>query len=101
MKTTYFNPFLLMLIFLTFITTNVHAQKNSGQDSIRIQVAEILNQIQNALITVQDTADSDNLPKLDSVTVKLSTQFVVEGGGKINLYVLSFGDKTSEAAIQR
>lgn len=76
------------------------AQETAGQDNIRVQVAEILNQIQNALITVQDTADSDDLPKLDSVTVKLSTQFVAEGGGKINLYVLSFGAKTSEAATQ-
>jgi len=94
-----------MWIVLTFsalvaVSACSGVQKKTGQDNIRIQVEELLNQVQAALITVQDTADSDKLPKLDSVTLKLSAQFVTKGSGKVDLYVLSFGTEISEAATQ-
>lgn len=65
-----------------------------------ILVDDLLNQVQRALINVQNEANELKLPELQSVKLQLSTQFLGEVKGKINLYIVSFGAGISEESVQ-
>ena len=97
--TRFLNSMLLCLIVLSpaAFAKDDAAGTASGTD---VQIAELLNQIQRALITVQDSAASENLPKLNSVIVELQTQFKKEGGGGLSLFVVTLGAKASKEEVQ-
>lgn len=92
----------LILLLLIAGCTNTLAKEDVGSAAAGadVQISELLNQIQRALITVQDSAASENLPKLDSVIVELQTQFKKEGGGGLSLFVISLGAKASKEEVQ-
>jgi len=79
--------------------TGVQAGQKAVSDN-RVLVKDLLTEVQLALVEVQDEADEIGLPKLNSVILKLSTMFVKGGGGKINLYIVSFGTNISAESVQ-
>lgn len=88
------------VIFLTTLlvwstTASVHAEERT-ESSSEILVNKLLTEVQRALLTVQNSTEKEDIPPLDSVTLQLSTQFVKEGGGKVNIYIISLGAMVSE-----
>lgn len=65
-----------------------------------VLVEDLIGQVQEALRFVQDKAAADQLPKLASVRLRLSTQFASSGKGKLNLYVISVGGGIQRASAQ-
>ena len=90
------------VIFLTTLlvwstTASIHAEERT-ESSSEILVNKLLTEVQRALLTVQNSTEKEDIPPLDSVTLQLSTQFVKEGGGKVNIYIVSLGAMVSEDA---
>lgn len=73
------------------------ATPSNGQD---ILVAELLSQVQLALAQVQKDLKENNMPPLSAVTLNLSAEAKKDAGGKINLYVVSFGKKWEKDLTQ-
>jgi hypothetical protein len=66
---TLFQKMSLVLVVFALTTVSVYAadRTEAGKDVIEVQVEELLNQIQKALLIVQNAANSENLPVLNSV----------------------------------
>ncbi len=62
-------------------------------DGEQILISEIVTEIQVGLARVQKQLDHEKIPKLKSVTLDLVAEAKIEAGGKINLYIFSFGKK--------
>jgi len=99
---TLFIVMLITLAFLAVVTVAVCAesQEDTDQDGAKVQIEQLLSQIQEALVIVQNTADLESLPKLDSVTLNLSTELVKAGRFGVNLLIVSLGTDISEEAVQ-
>lgn len=73
------------------------SQASSSQDVV---IDEFLKQVQLALAQVQKDLVDNNLPPLQSVTLNLSTEAKKDVGGKVNLYIVSFGHKIEKGRTQ-
>jgi hypothetical protein len=56
----------------------------------------LLTEIQRAILIVQNSSEKEDIPPLESVTLRLSTHFIKEVNGKINFYIISLGSSASE-----
>lgn len=92
----------ITLTFFALTTVSVYAesQDKSGQDVTKVQVKELLSEIQKTLIIVQNDAASKNLPELESVTLNLSAELIKGAGGAINLFIVSIGADVSKESVQ-
>lgn len=61
-----------------------------------VLVEELVTEVQSAINKVQESAERENLPPLDSVLLTLSTQFIKDGSGNINLYLITIEGGASE-----
>lgn len=82
-----------------FVISGAPAAQSQSSGS-RVLVEQVLNNVQRALIIVQDQAEETSLPKLSSVTVKLSTQIISVGKGKVEFFVISLGGGASAETAQ-
>lgn len=83
------------------ITNNkqINTEVRQRADS-EVLVEDLIGQVQEALRFVQDRAAADQLPKLASVRLRLSTQFASSAEGRLNLYVISVGGGIQRANAQ-
>jgi Trypsin-co-occurring domain 2 len=79
-----------VVLLLTFMQGKTPAQQSNGQD---ILIDELIHQIQLGLANAQKDLAEEKMPTLNSVTLDLVTEAKVSAGGKINLYIVSFGTK--------
>ena len=89
---------ILCLVTFALAPLDVRAQGNSAGQSVLIDQA--LAEIQTALARAQKELADARIPPLDSVTLDLITEAKREGGGKINLYIVSFGRKWERSRTQ-
>jgi len=66
------------------------AAQPGGQE---VLIDQLLSEVQLALAKVQQELKSDNMPPLESVTLDLTAEAKKDAGGKINLFIVSFGKK--------
>jgi hypothetical protein len=93
---------LLLIGLMGASPARIYAQ--SSEDVPGIAIDQLLQQIQIGLAKVQKDLTQDDIPPLQSVTLNLVAEAKKEAGGKINLYIVSFGkkwerDKTQEIEI--
>jgi hypothetical protein len=58
-----------------------------------ILISQLITQIQIGMAKAQKELADKKIPRLKSVTLDLSTEAKIGAGGKINLYIFSFGKK--------
>jgi hypothetical protein len=64
----------------------------------KILINPLLTEIQRALVRVQNSTEKAELPPLESVELSLSTQFIKDKHGKLDLYIVSLGGIISKDA---
>jgi len=69
----------------------VLAKAAEGDEGILI--SKLITQVQIGIAKAQKQLADKKIPKLKSVTLDLSTEAKIGAGGKINLYIFSFGKK--------
>lgn len=90
----------LLALGIVSCATPSKAQQARGAESAQVQVAELLSSVQAALAEAQKELSREEVPLLKSVTLDLSTEAKKDAGGKISLYVVSFGAKREKAESQ-
>ncbi|CBK40673.1 exported protein of unknown function [Nitrospira defluvii] len=85
------NYLISIIIAIGGLISSCQTVSADGTKRDSLPVDELLTKVQAALITVQDEAEGEALPPLYSVNLDISTQFVIDGTGKINLYVITLG----------
>ncbi len=78
-------------------------KNSSDQDVTKVQIEQLLSQIQKTLQIVQNATVADpsiKLPQLESVTLNLSAELIKGAGTTINLYIVSFGAELSKETTQ-
>jgi len=70
---------------------------NNGDD---IAIEQVLTQIKQALANISTRLEQGALPKLKSVTLTLQTTVTKDAGGKVKLFVISFGHKWEKEKSQ-
>lgn len=98
---------ILLLFLLVCISAQITSPTVShAQTSIErapeqaVLVDQFLKQVQLALARVQKDLSDDSIPPLESVTLTLSAEAKKDVGGKINLYIISFGHKIEKGRTQ-
>jgi len=84
-------------------TESMTDRNSSDQDLTKVQIEQLLSQIQKALEIVQNAVVADastKLPELESVTLNLSAELIKGAGATINLYIVSFGADLSKETTQ-
>jgi hypothetical protein len=85
---------LLAVPFLIGSSLRPSAAQSSAQPSGQeVLVDQLLSEVQLALAKVQQELKSDDMPPLESVTLDLTAEAKKDAGGKINLFIVSFGKK--------
>ena len=78
-------------------------RNSSDQDLTKVQIEQLLSQVQKAIQIVQNATVADasiKLPELESVTLNLSAELIKGAGATINLYIVSFGADLSKETTQ-
>src|SRR6266446_4736351 len=83
-------PICLAIVSAPFNGLAESPQTPSAQE---ILIDKLLSEIQLALANAQKQLAAENMPHLESVTLDLVTEAKRDAGGKINLYIVSFGKK--------
>lgn len=93
----------LLVPFLSFILISCALTRpaDATSDETAVQISDILNQVQRALINVQNSAEQHRLPKLESVELLLSTQLQANAEGGFNIVVVSVEGGGSETSAQK
>jgi len=95
---------LFLVFFMIYITVPFASRAQTSIERAPspqvILIDEFLRQVQLALAKVQKDLAEENIPPLESVTLDLSTEAKKGVGGKINLYIISFGHKIEKGRTQ-
>ena len=65
-----------------------------------LPVDNLLEQVQAALVRVQDLSDEDDLPRLKSVKLLLQTTLAQDASGRFKFFLVSVGGQTAQTRIQ-
>jgi hypothetical protein len=65
-----------------------------------LPVDELLEQIQAALVRVQDLSEEDDLPRLKNVKLSLQTTLAQDTSGRLAFFLVSVGGQTAQTRIQ-
>lgn len=76
------------------------AYPQQTQDTQGIVIDQLLKEIQIGLRKVQNDLRGEGIPPLQSVTLDLTAEVKKEVGGKINLFIVSFGHKWEKSRSQ-
>ena len=85
---------LIIVVITLLMTTPVIA--DTGRE-----IDQILAQVQTGLMMAQKEVHGKSLPKLETVTLILETEFKYGTGGKLNLFVISFGQRVENTKAQK
>lgn len=91
---------LLLSLSVLVASLPVAAQSTPTPGGQDILLEELLSQVQVALLKVQKELKEKNMPPLASVTLNLTAEAKKDAGGKINLYIVSFGKKWEKDRTQ-
>ncbi|RBP48667.1 trypco2 family protein [Arenicella xantha] len=90
---------LIKLSTLVFAIMLSASTKASDAQESEIEIASVVEQIQNGIDIAKKGLAADSLPNLQSVTLNLNTAVKRDGGPKFKFLIFSFGKKwTSEAS---
>jgi hypothetical protein len=88
----------LLALGLSACSTAAFTQQPEGAQSVSIE--QLLGEVQNGLTQAQTKLVEDKLPPLKSVTLNLTAEAKDVGGGKVNLFIVSFGRQWEKSVSQ-
>ncbi|HEV2102010.1 MAG TPA: trypco2 family protein [Candidatus Acidoferrum sp.] len=83
----------LILLLCNFGVAERQGITKAAEGDEGILISKLITQIQIGMAKAQKQLSDKKIPKLKSVTLDLSTEAKISAGGKINLYIFSFGKK--------
>lgn len=92
--------FLAVCIGFAWAPNSFAQKKKAKSPESQLLLENILQEVQRALIKVQNEAETGSLPPLDNVSLNLSAELASDLDGKISLYIVSFGAGISKTSTQ-
>jgi protein subunit release factor A len=72
----------------------------AGPDTRGVVIDQLLKEVQIGLARVQTELQKEAIPPQESVTLNLTAEVRKTTGGKVNLFILSFGRKVERSQTQ-
>lgn len=88
----------LLALVLSACSTAALTQQPENAQSASIE--QLLGEVQNGLTQAQTKLTEEKLPQLKSVTLNLTAEAKDVGGGKVSLFIVSFGRKWEKSVSQ-
>ena len=76
------------------------AYPQQTQDTQGVLIDQLLKEVQVGLAKIQNDLHGEGIPPLESVTLDLTAEVKKDVGGKINLFIVSFGHKWEKSRSQ-
>ena len=92
-------PLLVAALVCSSLSNQAFAQQTP--DSQEVLIDQLLREIQVGLAKAQKDLAAEKIPPLQSVTLDLVAEAKVAVGGKINLYIVTFGAKWEKERTQQ
>lgn len=91
-------PTVIAVVVISLLFVQGYAQQN--QDTQGVVIDQLLKEVQIGIAKVQNDLGGDGIPPLQSVTLNLTAEVKKDVGGKINLFIVSFGHKWEKGLTQ-
>lgn len=63
----------------------------------KVPLTALIDEVNAALLTVQEYAEAEDLPPLHEVTLEVNTVMDIDAEGKVSLYIVEFGQDVKNA----
>jgi len=91
-------PAFFAVVILSFFCSQAYPQQTDNKQGVLID--QLLKEVQVGLAKAQVDLHDAGIPPLQSVTLNLTTEVKKEVGGKISLFIVSFGRKWEKSHAQ-